>query len=73
MTSEKFDKLQYDTYRAIALSMIALAIATLIGAGKSSGSLQLFLKILSLMFFIANLLSLGLFFKFYARLRRRYS
>ena len=73
MTSEKFERLQYETYKAIYLSFIAFGVACLIAISQTSGTANIVLKIFNLIFWVIAFISLGLFFKFYAKLRERYT
>ena len=70
---EQFEKLEYDTYKSIYLTFIAGGVATLIAFSNSEGNTKIFLNFLSLLLFFVSIVSLFLFFKFYFKLRNRYS
>jgi len=70
---EKFEKLQYETYKSIYLTFVALMIVVIIANTQVSEDYKFILSIFIILFSLASILSFGLFFKFYKKLRNRYS
>ena len=70
---EKFENLQYETYKSLYLTFFGLAIVAIMAHIQASEIYKIILSFVIFIFSLVAIISLGLFFKFYQKLRKRYS